>query len=82
MILQTVNSLPISKKLKNVGTCTSKINQLLCNTLLGKNKLKKTKNKFNMGEKNDANIREIFVDYELGGYLQQKNIYILQSIEN
>ena len=45
------------------------------------NVLIKTKNKSNIEKKNDANIREIFVDYKLGGYLQQKNIYILRSME-
>ena len=46
------------------------------------NVLIKTKNKQNLSSKNDASIPEIFVDYQLGGYMQQKNIYILRSMKH
>ena len=45
------------------------------------NVLIKTNNERNTEKKNDANVSEIYVDYELGGYMQQKNIYILQSMK-
>ena len=45
------------------------------------NVLIKTNNERNTERKNDANVSEIYVDYELGGYLQQKNIYVLKSMK-
>jgi len=46
------------------------------------NALIKTKNQRNIDSKNDASIPEIFVDYKLGGYMQQKNIYILKNTKH
>ncbi len=41
--------------------------------------LLKTRNDRNVTSKNDAGVPEVFVDFQLGGYLQQKLIYVLQK---